>query len=284
MADEGVGSVPAGNGAAAADWRPFLTDELKADPIVSKWAEKASEKDIPSILKTQAHLSSRMGSAISLPGKDAKPEEIQALRAKLYEAGVFQAPPGTPEEYGITKGDLPEGLGWNDENAKALATVLHKHGVPKAAAAELLALHHQSLVNALPSLKVNREESLAKLKAEHGEKYEERVEMVKRMMNGIVKDPQELAILESSGLADHPGFLSVLLRLAPLAMQDSSFTESLASSGGSATGQQAREELVKIQTDQAHPMHLGYKQNDPKVMEHILDLYRKAYPGNVELG
>ena len=26
------------NGTAVADWKPFLTDELKADPIVADWA------------------------------------------------------------------------------------------------------------------------------------------------------------------------------------------------------------------------------------------------------
>jgi hypothetical protein len=60
--------------------------------------------------------------------------------------------------------------------------------------------------------------------------------------------------------------------------------ESLSSSSGSGTSAQAFEELQKIQTDTTHPMYTGYKQNDPAVMEHIMGLYRKAYPGTVKLG
>lgn len=106
---------------SASDWRGHLTDDLKADPVVSGWAEKASEKDIPSIIKGYAHAQKRMGSAINLPGKDAKPEELTALRSKLYESGVFAAPPVKPEEYGLADpGNLPEGVRFSPELAGSL--------------------------------------------------------------------------------------------------------------------------------------------------------------------
>ena len=263
---------------APVDWRTHLTDELKADPVVSKWAEKASEKDIPGLIKGYAHTFTKMGSAINLPGKDAKPEDVAALRTKLYEAGVFTAPPADPKEYGLTKiENLPDGLQWSDELAGKFATALHKHGVPKAALADLLPLYLDALGGSVNTLTVDREQSLATLKAEHGEQYDARVEAVKRISQGLFRTPEELQFFEQTGLGDHPAFLSVMLRLAPLALQDSSFMESLPSQGGAISGDAAREEYAKIISDPAHPMHAGYLRKDPKVESYINDLYKRAY-------
>lgn len=271
---------------APGDWRTFLNDDLKADPVVSGWAEKATEKDIPTLLKTHAHLSKRMGSAINLPGADAKPEDVQALRTKLYEAGVFQAPPADPKEYELNKPDLlPEGLRWSDELSGKFATVLHKHGVPKAAVQDLMPLYLEALGASAKSLKVDQDKAFASLKAEHGEKYDERVEMVRRMTQGIFQDPEELAFFEETGIGDHPKFLSVMMRLAPLAMQDSSFIDSIPTKGGEITGDAAREEYAKVMSDPKHPMYEPLRRRDPKAEQYVNDLYRKAY-GNekVQIG
>lgn len=271
---------------APADWRTHLTDDLKADPVVTSWAEKASEKDVPSLIKGYAHASKRMGSAINLPGKDAKPEEITALKTKLYEAGVLTAPPANPKDYGLIKPEnLPEGLQWSDELSGKFATALHKHGVPKEALADLLPLYMEAIGGSAKSLQVNREESLAQLKGEFGEKYDERVEMVKRMMPGIFKTPEELEFAESTGLADHPAFLGPMLRLASLAMQDSSFIDSLPHAGGEISGDDAQAELTKIMNDKTHPLYDDFKMGGKKSNDYINDYYRRAYgSGKVPIG
>lgn len=266
-------STPAPN-----DWRTFMTDDLKADPVVSGWAEKASEKDVPSLVKGYAHLSKRLGSAVNLPGKDAKPEEVTAFKTRLMEAGLMPRPIADPKEYAITKpATLPPGAQWSDELSGKLASTLHKHQIPKEAVADLLALHTEALGGMSKSLEVDQEAAIAALKREHGEQYDERREVVKRMMGGILQSPEELAFLEETGLADHPKFLSVLMRLAPLAMQDSSFLESIPRTGGEISGDAAKEEYAKIMSDTNHPMHAGYLRKDPKVEAHINELYRSAY-------
>lgn len=269
------------NGTAVADWKPFLTEELKADPIVADWASKASEKDTPSIIKSYAHLSKRMGGAINLPGKDAKPEEVQGLKAKLYEAGIFQAPPADPKEYGITKPEkLPDGLGWNDDLATKFAQTLHKHGAPKGLAADLLPLYQEAILGAQTVFKTDQEAGLAALKKEFGEQFDSRKEATSRMIGEIFKDEQELALFNQLGLGDHPKFLSVLMRIAPSYQPDSSYQPD-AGQGGGTGGEGPREELAKIMNDKTHPMHAGYwrQPQDPKVVEHIDNLYKKAYGG-----
>lgn len=263
---------------APADWRTHLTDDLKADPVVSAWAEKASEKDVPSLVKGYAHLSKRLGSAINLPGKDAKPEEVSALKQKLYEAGVFEAPPADPKEYGILKPEkLPEGMAWNDELAGKFASTLHKHGASKALAGELSQLYMEALTGTQTAFKTSMEEGMAALRKEHGEQYDARAEAVKRMIPGIFKTPEELELFNSLGLGDHPGVMGVLLRLAPLAMQDSSFLKDLPRQGGEMKGEDVKAEVAKIMSDKNHPDHAGYWRGDKTVIAKIDEMYRKAY-------
>lgn len=260
------------------DWRPFVDDTMKSDPVVASFLEKSTEKDVPSLVKGYAHLSKLLGSAINIPGKDAKPEEVSALKQKLYEAGVFQAPPSDPKEYGLLKLEgLPKELQWSDELSNKFATALHKHGVPKAALADLMPLYMEALGGQAQTLNTNKDTAMAALKSEHGEKYDERYEMARRMIPAIFKTPEELQFAEDTGLADHPGFLGPMLRFAHIAMQDSSFVNSIPHAGGEMTGEQVRDEVNKIYNDPAHPMHQGYKQRDPKVEAHIQELYRKAY-------
>ncbi len=263
---------------APADWRAHLNDELKADPIVSKWSSNASEKDIPSLIKSVAHANHRMGSAINLPGKDAKPEDLAALRTKLYEAGVFTAPPKDAKDYGVVKPEgLPEGMQWSDDLSNKFATTLHKHGVPKAAVADLLALHMEALGGAAQTFKADREQSMAKLKSEHGEKYDERVEMVKRMMPGIFQTPEELDFAEKMGLADHPGFLGPMLRLAPLAMQDSSYIDSLPRRGGDMSADDAQAEFSKVMSDKTHKHYEGFRRGDKAAEAYVNELFKRAH-------
>ena len=269
---------PNGN-TTVADWKPFITDELKADPIVADWASKASEKDVPALLKSYAHLSKRMGGAINLPGKDAKPEEVTSLKQKLYEAGVFQAPPADPKEYGIVKPEaLPDGLGWNDDLATKFAATLHKHGAPKGLAADLLPLYQEAILGAQTVFKTDQAAGMASLQKEFGSSFDSRKEAASRMVTEIFKDESELQLFNQLGLGDHPKFLSVLMRLAPSFLSDSSY-QANAGQPGSGDGNAPKDELAKIMNDTSHPMHAGYwrQPQDPAVVAHIDNLYKKAY-------
>ncbi len=261
------------------DWRPHLTDELKADPVVSSWAEKASEKDISSLVKGYAHLSKRLGTAVNIPGKDAKVEDVAAFKTKLIEAGVLPAPIGTPNDYAITKPDnLPKGMQWSDELTGKLATTLHKYQVPKEIVGELMALHMEALGGATGSVQIDLDQSIAALKKEFGEKYDERIEQVTRMIPGLFSEESQ-AFIEKMGLSNDPKFISGLMRLAPLAMQDSSFLESLPVKGGAMTGEEALAEHGKVMTDPTHPHYAGYHRTpqDPKAKAYVDQLYRQAY-------
>lgn len=255
-----------------------VTDDLKADPIAWPILEKMSEKDVPSVLKSYAHGQHKLGQSITLPGKDAKLEEIQAVQNRLFEAGIFTAPPSNPKDYGVLKpNDLPEGLGWDDKLADEFSAILHKHKAPKGLAADLLPLYTKALFGTHQVLKTSYDEGMAALKVEHGDKFAERQEMVKRITPYIFKNKDELDFFESTGLGDHPVFLSVMMRLAPLAQQDSSFMKEIHRSGGEMSGDDVRSEITQIMSDKNHAMYAGYWKKDPKVMAYVEELYKKAY-------
>lgn len=274
--DQPAAEIVVATPAPSSDWRTFMTDDLKADPVVSGWAEKASEKDVPSIIKTLANAQKRMGSAINLPGKDAKPEEMTALKAKLIEAGVMPKPIADPKEYAIAKPEnLPAGAEWSDELSTKLATTLHKHQIPKEAVADLLALHAESLGGNVGSFAQDRTAVIAELQKEHGEKYDERKALAERLITHIFKSDEDAALANKLGLGDNARFIGLMMRFAPFAQQDSSFVETI---GSAAQGPMSREkvqsELAAIMTDTKHPMHMGYLRHDKTVLEHIKGMYK----------
>jgi len=237
-------------------------------------------KDFPTFVKTAYDAHREVGARI--PVKVA-PEGVQEWRKThlptLYKNGLLEAPPASPADYGIVKPEgVPDGLQWDDERATKYAGILHKYGVPKAIVPELMALHVEALTGAGVALKTSVEEGMAALKAEHGDKFDERVELVKRLTSNIFKTPEELEFFERTGLANHPGFLSVLLRLAPLAAQDSSVVAGMSGSGsGAATAEAVRTEVSDIMSNPNNPKNKLYWQQDRATMEYVNELYKKAY-------
>ncbi len=267
------------------DLEQFITDELRADTVAWPIIEKMPEKDVAGIMKSYAHGQHRLGNSIPLPSKDAKPEELEGIRKRVYEAGLFTAPPGSPADYGITKPDnLADGVTWSDDLAGELGTVLHKHGATKELAGDLLSLYGKALGGAQEGLKVDGEASIAALKQEHGDKYEERREMVKRMTASIFKTPEEVAWFENTKAGEVKEFLSVMMRLAPLAASDSSYAPGQSHGDGTITLDQVREEVSAIMSDKNNPKHEGYWRRDKGVMDHIDGLYKRAAgSGTVEI-
>ena len=235
--------------------------------------------DLPTFVKRAIDAHREVGARVRIPDmKTAKPDDVAAFKTRLYESGILPTPLAKPEDYGIVKPtDLAAGVFWNDELAGEFAKTLHKHGATKEMGVELLAIHNKALLGAQTVLKTSFDEGIAALKREHGDKFDERMEVTKRFTSHIFKTPEEIEFFEKLGLGDHPAFLSVMMRLAPFAQQDSSFMKDIARPGGGMSADDVRGEVAKIMTDKTHPMYEGYWRKDPKVMSHVEELYKKAY-------
>ncbi len=249
---------------------------LRETPFVKE------SKDFASLVKAGYDAHREVGARIPIK-HDGKPETIAEWRRthlpNIYKAGLLEAPPATPADYGIVKPtNVPDGLVWNDDRATKYAGILHKYGVPKAIVPELMALHTEALTDVGLTLKTSVEEGTKALKAEFGDKYDQRIEEVKRLTAVLFKDPEEIEFFEKTGLGNHPGFLGVMMRLAPLAMQDSSIAAGLGSNSDTGvTGETVRAEVADIMSNPNNPKNKLYWQQDKATMEYVNNLYKKAY-------
>jgi hypothetical protein len=154
---------------------------------------------------------------------------------------------------------------------------MHKYQVPKEMAADLMALHMESLGGTVGSFAGDHAAVMAELKIEHGEKFDERKELATRLIGEIFKTDEEAALANKLGLGENARFVSLLMRLAPLAQQDSSFMESLSVKGGEMSGEAARDEYAKVMSDPKHPHYEGFKKGTKEAMAYVDNLYKQTY-------
>lgn len=238
--------------------------------------------DLPTFLKRAHDTHREVGSRIPIKIDATKPEQVENWRKehlpKLYQAGVLQAPPTKVEEYGIARPAEMDAKLWSDESAKKLGEVALKYGISKAAIPELLALHNERVAGVDKALQTTYEQGIEGLKTEWGARYDEVMEKCKRFTDNIFKTPEELAFFEASGIGNHPGFLSVMSRLADRAGNDSSIIPNAGAGGGGMTLEQVTAEHQDIMSNPQNPRHKLYWAGDKATSEYIDELYRKI-PG-----
>lgn len=123
---------------------PAATDPFGAfDEDTREWVTKRQFKDVASIAKTAREQDKLLGNAIRVPGKDAKPEEVDAFLNKL----------GRPEtadgyDFAVPK-DLPETLPYDAERASGFKALAHQQGLTAKQAA---AIHDWAVSNAVQDL------------------------------------------------------------------------------------------------------------------------------------
>lgn len=97
-----------------------------------------SESDFFQGIDNALGLVGKKTAGISYPKEGATPEDVAAFR---QDAGV----PARAEEYNLKPDKLPEGIGWNDENGKAFAEIMHANHIPAGAAKALVEAHLQNV-------------------------------------------------------------------------------------------------------------------------------------------
>ena len=273
-----VQEIDLGNGTKGVDWHPFA-ESLKADAEVAPHLDKISEKDVTSLIKSHVHLSRRMGSAINLPGKDAKPEEIQALKQRLYQAGVFTAPPESPDKYEIKAPEkLPAGIkGWNEDWSKKSAEVFHKLSLTGDQAKGLMALHTEIMGEMAGGMIADATEADAKLRGEWKTDYEANAEYAGRAAAKLYEQiPEAKEWMDKTGLGNHPALLKIFHWIGKNGEGDDGFMQAVSPSDDSEMDEAKR--LMAIINDTKHPDYLKVV-NDPKTKEKIDAAFKKAHPG-----
>ena len=110
------------------------------DEATREWVTKRQFKDVAAIAKTAYEQEKMLGNAIRVPGKDAKPEDVDAYLNKL----------GRPEkadgyDFSVPK-DLPETLPYDAERATGFKALAHGLGLTAKQAA---GIHDWAVKNAV---------------------------------------------------------------------------------------------------------------------------------------
>ncbi len=260
---------------SAADWTGALAPELKTLAAHKGW------RGPEDALRSYAHLERAFGAdKVALPGKDAKPEDWDALYARLGR-------PAAPEQYDLADVARPEGMPWNAEGERAMLREMHAAGLSNRQARHLLSKYAEmqgGAWSAAASQGTRRvEEARSALRRDWGAAYDAKSDLANRAFRLAFGDgldeARQLRLADGSFLGDHPSLVRAFARLG----------ESLAehpmagAKGGahlSATPEEARAEIARMHgepatmralTDRAHPEYAGLVAKRDR-------LYRLAYP------
>lgn len=247
------------DGTFAPGWTARLPEEL------GEYRESLGKfKTVGDLAKSYRQLEAwRSGKGTFVPGKDATPEEVASYRKAM---GV----PDAPEGYRIRPEALPEGMEWNDDRARGVLEIAHRHNIPEAALRELAGWQlqqEQALVRvATESARRDLQEGQRVLKEKWGDQYDANIKLAIQAATVAGVDPRSVP-----GFAD-PQTVMAFVNLARRISDD----QFVASGRSSALGKGGAAEAREIQTNPDHSLYKRYHGGDTDTVEYVRSLLRQG--------
>lgn len=183
-------------------WTSQLSDEIRNNADTMK--QLAKFKKIGDLASSYAALETKIGRSIVQPGKDAKPEEVQAFYEKL----------GKPKEaakYGI-----------EDKDAEAFKTLAFSHNLTDEQARGLWAGMKEVGSNLLQTQQAQAAQHIkevdAKLHQEYGNRYGEKMTMLERGIRTFA-GAETGKKLRETGLMFDEGIIKMFVQLGELSAE-----------------------------------------------------------------
>lgn len=244
-------------------WIESLPEELKNDPNISKY--KSSEE----LAKGHLNAVKLVGAkGVIIPGKDAKPEEVE----KFYNA---LGRPEKPEGYKLTPiENLHPSIKekYTPEAEAVFKAEMHKIGLTNA---QVDALHKWYFENASKGelLKEQATEKAIKdgeaaLRQKYGKEYDIKLANAIKI---VKKFGGQEAIDALGDTGSHPAVVKMMMEIS------NHFSEDMIKSFGEkkTEGSNAAKEKIKtILADKSHP----YWKGDSEAIKEVTKLYQEAYP------
>lgn len=254
-------------------WYDTLPPGLKAE----KSLEAFKGKDIAALAESYVHAQRLVGGSIRVPGKDAKPEDIQKFRAELLR---HLGHPETPDQYTY---QLPgvEGVQYDDQTVKDFLSVAHKIGLTSEQVQAILNYDADRVARQGQERVGDPEKCLDALRQGDdmnpgwGSTTPRYVAVAKRAMEALFHPTSITRIIES-GLGNDPHFIRALYRIGRELGAEGLITgEEEGSLSGATTS--AAAELEKIMLDKKHPYWDAKHPEHEEAVNRVLDLRRFVY-------
>lgn len=228
------------------NWRDALPDDLKKVETLAKFVGKDATEVLPVLAKSYVELEK-----MKFPGKDAKPEELNAFYDKIGR-------PKTPKEYSIERPEtLPPGVEWDEKLEEGFRTAAHKAGLNNIQAQQLLQWYNEEYMGEVADAYWTPEKGMAALEQvwQTDAELKKQLTRVNRLTHEFA-DEKFRDLLDQSGMGNHPEMLAFLARVAEkLVVEDTQ--PGRGPQQGGMTHDEARAEIAKIRNDRNHPYHRG---------------------------
>lgn len=229
-----------------AGWDAFLPDDLK--PSAATLAKYPSPLEL---MRGHANASKLIGQKTTLkaPAPDAPAEEVQKFNEQIR--GVLGIP-ASPDEYKITKPEtIPDGLKWEEGDAKEFAKLAHSLNIPPAAAQKLVEFDMQRMAKYGEQGKAKLDEFVktqeAELRKDWGADFEVNLGLAAKAAQVVGFD------INDSELANNAKFVKAMLTVSRMIKPDA-----LVGSDKASTVMDGKAQAEDIRRNTSNPWHAAY--------------------------
>lgn len=282
----GSGSQPPAAGTPPPAWYAPAESLKTSDPQIwesfEKGVKSGAHKDFPTFVKNHHNLESKLGSSIALPGKDAKPEDVEKWGKDLGEkvkghgfavVKAQAAPPESADKYEINLDEIPEPMR-GDAVVGSFREIAHKHGLSQEAVSDIIALEAQRYNETVkPILEISEAEAAKEFKswaASIGKGVDELQAYGGAWLAKNCTDKQ-IQALERAGLDKHPA----VLQLVAKAGLDTGEDISVIHGAGQPLLDTEYDELIKNLSDPNHEDHKLWLHGNPQDPKRIALMAKK---------
>lgn len=240
-------------------WLDRLPEEFKdSKQILGQFKDPAA---MAKTLVNQQRLLGKKADAIIVPNDKSSPEEWAAFRSKI---GV----PENADAYSVRPKDLPQGVEWDEGQAKEFNKFAHEKGLTPAQAEALM---HWDAQRGFQQAQAAQQQVAAEFEAGKkelaeawGDKYDTNMAVVKRACQVTGLDPN------TKGLSD-PAVVVALERFARMVSDDK-----IVSADATSTFMAGRAKATDIQKNAQNPLHKRYMDGDPEINQLVIDLIKNG--------
>ena len=252
---------------AEGDWRASLPDDLKAEPIISNFA------DVPSMVKSLVHAQKMVGAEkIPAPSKSWNDEDWSSFYKKI---GVPEA-----DKYEVA---LPKEAKFvNDDLVSKLKPIAAKAGILPKQLEAVLGFYEENTTNATAMAQEARSaeisQGLENLRKEYGQAFEQNVGFAKKVVHEI-GGSELIDYLNKTGQASHPVMIKMMANIGAKLYSEGGVLKGNSGSEALLTPAQALEKANSIIADQTDIYYNSSHSRHKERVAEVQKLFASAFQG-----